>query len=138
MNTQQILDYLAANGILTSVVYGDAQNELTPDTENQGRYFSVDICLTAKRLVLGKPKMATSFIEAVQIAYEEAISLGWITESLQHSPERRGEVLEVRTYQIGDIITQNGRKFIIQDIIHDAGSDETLIIFKKWSVIQND
>lgn len=81
MNTQQILNYLADNGILTSVVYGDAQNELTPDTENQGRYFSVDICLTSKRLTLKTPRMASSFIEAVQIAYKEAVRLGWISEA---------------------------------------------------------
>jgi hypothetical protein len=78
MDTQQILDYLADNGILTSVTYGDAQNELTPDTENQGRYFSVGICLTAKRLVLEKSRKAGSFVEAIQIAYNEAVRLGWV------------------------------------------------------------
>ncbi len=79
MNTQQTLDYLADNGILTSVIYGNGQNELSPDG-NEGRYFSVDICLTSKGRVLEKPQTATSFIEAVQIAYKEAIRAGWISE----------------------------------------------------------
>ncbi|MHC4748970.1 MAG: hypothetical protein ACYTFW_03765 [Planctomycetota bacterium] len=72
MNTQQTLDYLADNGILTSVVYGDAGNK--------GRWFSVDICLASQGLVLEKPQMATSFIEAVQIAYKEAVRLEWVKE----------------------------------------------------------
>lgn len=72
MNTQQTLDYLADNGILTSVCYGDSAS--------QGRYFSIDICLTSKSLVLEMPQKATSFVHAVEVAYKEAIRLGWINE----------------------------------------------------------
>lgn len=66
------------------MIYGNGQNELSPDG-NEGRYFSVDICLTSKGRVLEKPQTATSFIEAVQIAYKEAVRLKWVDEINDHT-----------------------------------------------------
>ena len=71
MPTQEILDLLADNGILTSVVYGDSE-------ETGERYFSVTVLFRADGRVPDPPKQATTYIEAVQFAYELAKQLKWI------------------------------------------------------------
>ena len=71
MSTQEILDLLADNGILTSVVYGE--------TKGIGaRYFSVTLLFRAEGRVSDPPRQATSYIEAVKIACQVAIELKWI------------------------------------------------------------
>ena len=68
MSTQEILDLLADNGILTSVVYKGTDE----------RYFSVTIFLSTAGRVSGPPRQATSYTEAVKIACQVAIELKWI------------------------------------------------------------
>ena len=74
MSTQEILDLLADNGILTSVVYGDKDAEENSDE----RYYSVTILFRAEGRVSDPPKQATTYIEAVKIAYKLAKQLKWI------------------------------------------------------------
>ena len=74
MPTQEILDLLADNGILTSVVYGDKDAEENSDE----RYYSVTILFRAEGRVSDPPRQATSYIEAVKIACQLAIELKWI------------------------------------------------------------
>ena len=73
-STQKTLDLLADNGILTSVVYGDKDAEENSDE----RYYSVTILFRAEGRVSDPPKQATTYIEAVKIAYKLARQLKWL------------------------------------------------------------
>lgn len=73
-STQKTLDHLADNGILTSVVYGDKDAEENSDE----RYYSVTIFFRAEGRVSDPPKQATTYIGAVQLAYELALDLEWL------------------------------------------------------------
>jgi len=74
-STQKTLDHLADNGILTSVVYGDKDDA---EENSDERYYSVTILFRAEGRVSDPPKQATTYIEAVQFAYELAKQLKWI------------------------------------------------------------
>ena len=74
-STQKTLDLLADNGILTSVVYGHKDDA---EENSDERYYSVTILFRAEGRVSDPPKQATTYIEAVQFAYELAKQLKWI------------------------------------------------------------
>ena len=75
MNTDQILFYLANQGILTSIVYGPCGDK--------GIWFSVDV-LTENGHCFERPFLVNSFEHAVRVAYKECIGRGWISE--EHIP----------------------------------------------------
>lgn len=65
-STQKILDRLADNSIFVSVLYEG--NDL----------FSITVFMRGTSLVSGMPSCANSYIEAIRLAYKEAVDLNWI------------------------------------------------------------
>jgi hypothetical protein len=69
LKTQERLDWLAVNGICTSITYGPS--------EGHGIIWTVN-CLSPKYLDFEKPLQAHTFDHAVEIAVLHSIKLGFV------------------------------------------------------------